>query len=154
MAALTIVDPKQAKRIMANRESAHKSRERQKQYSMELERSLGMYKERCGVLQHEVKNLQTLVSGLTEQLVAKDALIKELTSKGSRASQIDENTSPTNKMDARRPTERHRSLHSSFAMNNALTNFASQVLSHDPRRLESEKSTGSGKKPANKATNP
>ncbi|KAM3368333.1 hypothetical protein ACQJBY_016707 [Aegilops geniculata] len=67
LAELALVDPKRAKRIMANRQSAARSKERKMRYIAELERKVQCLQTEATTLSAQLALLQRDTSGLTNE---------------------------------------------------------------------------------------
>ncbi|XP_044967006.1 transcription factor RF2a-like [Hordeum vulgare subsp. vulgare] len=67
LAELALVDPKRAKRIMANRQSAARSKERKMRYIAELERKVQCLQTEATTLSAQLSLLQRDTSGLTNE---------------------------------------------------------------------------------------
>ncbi|KAL4559108.1 hypothetical protein LXL04_031241 [Taraxacum kok-saghyz] len=67
LAELSLIDPKRAKRILANRQSAARSKERKTRYTSELERKVQTLQTEATTLSAEVTKLQRDTSGLTSE---------------------------------------------------------------------------------------
>ncbi|KAI3685681.1 hypothetical protein L6452_34937 [Arctium lappa] len=67
LAELSLIDPKRAKRILANRQSAARSKERKTRYTGELERKVQTLQTEATTLSAEVTKLQRDTSGLTSE---------------------------------------------------------------------------------------
>ncbi|XP_071737767.1 transcription factor VIP1-like [Rutidosis leptorrhynchoides] len=67
LAQLSLVDPKRAKRIIANRQSAARSKERKTRYTGELERKVQTLQTEATTLSAEVTKLQRDTCGLTSE---------------------------------------------------------------------------------------
>ncbi|CAI9266576.1 unnamed protein product [Lactuca saligna] len=67
LAELSLIDPKRAKRILANRQSAARSKERKTRYTSELERKVQTLQTEATTLSAEVAKLQRDTSGLTSE---------------------------------------------------------------------------------------
>ncbi|CAM0904027.1 unnamed protein product [Alopecurus aequalis] len=67
LAELALVDPKRAKRIMANRQSAARSKERKMRYIAELERKVQCLQTEATTLSAQLSMLQRDTSGLTNE---------------------------------------------------------------------------------------
>ncbi|KAL8127409.1 hypothetical protein AgCh_014359 [Apium graveolens] len=65
LAELSLIDPKRAKRILANRQSAARSKERKIRYTSELERKVQTLQTEATTLSAQVTMLQRDTSGLT-----------------------------------------------------------------------------------------
>ncbi|WOG81996.1 hypothetical protein DCAR_0101155 [Daucus carota subsp. sativus] len=65
MAQLSLVDPKRAKRILANRQSAARSKERKVRYTSELERKVQTLQSEATTLSAQVTMMQRDTSGMT-----------------------------------------------------------------------------------------
>ncbi|XP_022975012.1 transcription factor VIP1-like [Cucurbita maxima] len=65
LAELALIDPKRAKRILANRQSAARSKERKMRYANELERKVQTLQSEATTLSAQVTILQRDTSGLT-----------------------------------------------------------------------------------------
>ncbi|CAL1363046.1 unnamed protein product [Linum trigynum] len=67
LAELALIDPKRAKRILANRQSAARSKERKTRYTSELERKVHTLQTEATTLSAQVTVLQRDTSGLTTE---------------------------------------------------------------------------------------
>ncbi|KAI3513592.1 hypothetical protein L1887_20928 [Cichorium endivia] len=67
LAELSLIDPKRAKRILANRQSAARSKERKTRYTSELERKVQTLQTEATTLSAQVTKLQRDTSGLTSE---------------------------------------------------------------------------------------
>lgn len=67
LAELSLIDPKRAKRILANRQSAARSKERKTRYTGELERKVHTLQTEATTLSAQVTKLQRDTSGLTSE---------------------------------------------------------------------------------------
>ncbi|KAG9139016.1 hypothetical protein Leryth_023533 [Lithospermum erythrorhizon] len=67
LAELALIDPKRAKRILANRQSAARSKERKTRYTGELERKVQTLQGEATTLSAQVTKLQRDTSGLTTE---------------------------------------------------------------------------------------
>lgn len=67
LAQLSLVDPKKARRILANRQSAARSKERKTRYTSDLERKVQTLQTEATTLSAEVTKLQRDTSGLTSE---------------------------------------------------------------------------------------
>ncbi|KVH99619.1 transcription factor VIP1 [Cynara cardunculus var. scolymus] len=67
LAELALIDPKRAKRILANRQSAARSKERKIRYTGELERKVQTLQNEATTLSTQVTMLQRDTSGLTSE---------------------------------------------------------------------------------------
>ncbi|XP_071716863.1 transcription factor VIP1-like [Rutidosis leptorrhynchoides] len=67
LAQLSLIDPKRAKRIIANRQSAARSKERKTRYTGELEQKVQTLQNEATTLSAEVTKLQRDTSGLTSE---------------------------------------------------------------------------------------
>ncbi|GJV44815.1 transcription factor VIP1-like protein [Tanacetum coccineum] len=67
LAQLSLLDPKKAKRILANRQSAARSKERKTRYTSDLERKVQTLQTEATTLSAEVTKLQRDTSGLTSE---------------------------------------------------------------------------------------
>lgn len=67
LAELALIDPKRAKRILANRQSAARSKERKIRYTSELERKVHTLQTEATTLSAQVTMLQRDTSGLTTE---------------------------------------------------------------------------------------
>ncbi|KAL1820185.1 hypothetical protein ACET3Z_015054 [Daucus carota] len=65
LAELSLIDPKRAKRILANRQSAARSKERKTRYTSELERKVHTLRNEATTLSAQVTLLQRDTTGLT-----------------------------------------------------------------------------------------
>ncbi|XP_057795495.1 transcription factor VIP1-like [Salvia miltiorrhiza] len=67
LAELALIDPKRAKRILANRQSAARSKERKTRYTSELERKVQTLQSEATTLSAKITLLQRDTSGLTAE---------------------------------------------------------------------------------------
>ncbi|KAL1533492.1 transcription factor VIP1-like [Salvia divinorum] len=67
LAELALIDPKRAKRILANRQSAARSKERKSRYTSELERKVQTLQSEATTLSAKITLLQRDTSGLTAE---------------------------------------------------------------------------------------
>ncbi|XP_019152685.1 PREDICTED: transcription factor VIP1-like [Ipomoea nil] len=67
LAELALIDPKRAKRILANRQSAARSKERKIRYTSELERKVQTLQTEATTLSAQITHLQRDTSGLTAE---------------------------------------------------------------------------------------
>ncbi|KAL3641124.1 hypothetical protein CASFOL_016092 [Castilleja foliolosa] len=67
LAELSLIDPKRAKRILANRESAARSKERKTRYTGELERKVHTLQNEATTLSAQITVLQRDTNGLTSE---------------------------------------------------------------------------------------
>nr|GMC54572.1 transcription factor VIP1-like [Ipomoea batatas] len=67
LAELALIDPKRAKRILANRQSAARSKERKIRYTNELERKVQTLQTEATTLSAQITHLQRDTSGLTAE---------------------------------------------------------------------------------------
>ncbi|KAJ8557969.1 hypothetical protein K7X08_004735 [Anisodus acutangulus] len=67
LAELSLIDPKRAKRILANRQSAARSKERKTRYTSELERKVQTLQTEATTLSAQITVLQRDTSGLTAE---------------------------------------------------------------------------------------
>ncbi|KAL3840098.1 hypothetical protein ACJIZ3_024689 [Penstemon smallii] len=67
LAELSLIDPKRAKRILANRQSAARSKERKTRYTSELERKVQTLQTEATTLSAQITLLQRDTSGLTAE---------------------------------------------------------------------------------------
>ncbi|KAJ0877812.1 putative transcription factor bZIP family [Helianthus annuus] len=67
LAELALIDPKRAKRILANRQSAARSKERKIRYTSELERKVQTLQNEATTLSTQVTMLQRDTTGLTSE---------------------------------------------------------------------------------------
>ncbi|KAH6824093.1 hypothetical protein C2S53_004059 [Perilla frutescens var. hirtella] len=67
LAELALIDPKRAKRILANRQSAARSKERKTRYTGELERKVQTLQNEATTLSAQITLLQRDTSGLTSE---------------------------------------------------------------------------------------
>ncbi|XP_051139320.1 transcription factor VIP1 [Andrographis paniculata] len=67
LAELALIDPKRAKRILANRQSAARSKERKTRYTNELERKVQTLQSEATTLSAQITLLQRDTSGLTAE---------------------------------------------------------------------------------------
>nr|XP_043635831.1 transcription factor VIP1-like [Erigeron canadensis] len=67
LAELSLIDPKRAKRILANRQSAARSKERKTRYTSELEKKVHTLQNEATTLSAEVTKLQRDTTGLTSE---------------------------------------------------------------------------------------
>lgn len=67
LAELSLIDPKRAKRILANRQSAARSKERKTRYTSELERKVQTLQTEATTLSAQITVLQRDTSGITAE---------------------------------------------------------------------------------------
>ncbi|KAL8059433.1 hypothetical protein ABFX02_03G087700 [Erythranthe guttata] len=67
LAELALIDPKRAKRILANRQSAARSKERKTRYTIELERKVQTLQTEATTLSAQITLLQRDTNGLTSE---------------------------------------------------------------------------------------
>lgn len=87
-AQAALLDPKRAKRILANRQSAARSKERKLRYITELERRVALLQQEAGTLSNQYQTLHTSISKLGQERSSLTSQLERTTQDTKRCDHI------------------------------------------------------------------